>query len=77
MNKILATAGVFATVLLFDFSAATNVALAQQSEELEEVIVTGSRIRRNPLDQPVAIMDINYSDIEDTGLTNLGDALQQ
>lgn len=77
MNKILATAGVFATVLLLDFSAASNVAFAQQSEELEEVIVTGSRIRRNPLDQPVAIMDINYSDIEDTGLTNLGDALRQ
>jgi iron complex outermembrane receptor protein len=77
MNKILATAGLFATVLLLDFSAASNVAFAQQSDELEEVIVTGSRIRRSPLDQPVAIMDINYSDIEDTGLTNLGDALQQ
>jgi iron complex outermembrane receptor protein len=77
MNKVLATAGVLATALVWDFSAYSPVAFAQQSEELEEVIVTGSRIRRSPLDQPVAIMDINYSDIEDTGLTNLGDALRQ
>ncbi|MBT8098911.1 MAG: TonB-dependent receptor, partial [Gammaproteobacteria bacterium] len=50
--------------------------MAQEAEEVEEVIVTGSRIRRNPLDEPVAIMDISAQDIVSTGLTNLGDALQ-
>jgi len=44
---------------------------------MEEVVVTGSRIRRNPLNEPVAIMEIGASDIEETGLTNLADALQQ
>jgi len=54
-----------------------NMALAQQADEIEEVIVTGSRIRRNPLDEAVAIMDVTADDIQTTGLTNLGDALQQ
>jgi iron complex outermembrane receptor protein len=54
-----------------------NIAQAQQADELEEVIVTGSRIRRNPLNEPVAIMEIGAGDIERTGLTNLADALQQ
>jgi iron complex outermembrane receptor protein len=57
--------------------APADIALAQEADELEEVIVTGSRIRRNPLDEPVAIMEIGASDIESTGLTNLADALQQ
>lgn len=50
---------------------------AQEAEEIEEVVVTGSRIRRNPLDSPVAIMEIGAGDIENTGQTNLADALQQ
>jgi iron complex outermembrane receptor protein len=50
---------------------------AQEAEEIEEVVVTGSRIRRNPLDSPVAIMEIGAADIENTGQTNLADALQQ
>ncbi|MDZ7769668.1 MAG: TonB-dependent receptor [Woeseiaceae bacterium] len=54
-----------------------DIANAQQAEEMEEVVVTGSRIRRNPLDEPVAIMEISAADIKDTGMTNLGDALQQ
>jgi iron complex outermembrane receptor protein len=44
---------------------------------MEEVVVTGSRIRRNPLNDAVAIMEIGAGDIESTGLTNLADALQQ
>ena len=47
------------------------------AEAVEEIVVTGSRIRRNPLDEPVAIMEIGAADIENTGQTNLADALQQ
>jgi len=53
-----------------------NTANAQSDEAIEEVVVTGSRIRRNPLNEPTAIMEISNADIEQTGLTNLGDALQ-
>ena len=43
---------------------------------VEEVIVTGSRIRRDPLNEATPITQIDAGDIEQTGLTNLGDALQ-
>ena len=54
-----------------------KLTFAQDADEIEEVVVTGSRIRRNPLDEPVAIMDISAEAIERTGLTNLASALQQ
>ncbi len=58
--------------------AMTPLAMAQdqQVQEVEEVIITGSRIRRDPLSQPTAIMELSAESIEQTGLTNLGDALQ-
>ena len=78
MKRYLLSAGLVAAVLVLDFTVLpAQVAIAQDADELEEVIVTGSRIRRNPLDEPVAIMDISTQDLERTGLTNLGDALRQ
>ena len=72
------TAGAVSTALIVSLAAApANVSYAQEAEAVEEIVVTGSRIRRNPLDEPVAIMDIGISQIENTGLTNLGEALQQ
>ena len=43
---------------------------------IEEVVVTGSRILRDPVDEPTAILQIGAAELERTGLTNLGDALQ-
>ena len=72
------TAGAVTTALIVSLAAApANVSYAQEAEAVEEIVVTGSRIRRNPLDQPVAIMEISAGAIEQTGLTNLGDALRQ
>jgi iron complex outermembrane receptor protein len=76
MKTPIALAGASALVLGLAIAPA-DLARAQQAEEMEEVVVTGSRIRRNPLDEPVAIMEIGKGDIEQTGVTNLGDALQQ
>ena len=76
MKKTLtATASLVAMVGLGSVTA-PQLALAQNAEELEEVIVTGSRIRRDPLNEPTAIMEIGKQQIESSGLTNLGDALQ-
>jgi len=44
---------------------------------VEEIVVTGSRIRRNPLDEPAAVMELDEDYLEQTGLTNLGDMLQR
>ncbi|MEO1202718.1 MAG: TonB-dependent receptor plug domain-containing protein, partial [Pseudomonadota bacterium] len=53
-----------------------DAANAQEAAELEEVVVTGSRIRRDPLNEATAITELSFSQIEQTGLTNLGEALQ-
>ena len=76
MKTPIALAGASALVLGLAIAPA-DLARAQEAEEMEEVVVTGSRIRRNPLNEPVAIMEIGAGDIEQTGVTNLGDALQQ
>ena len=77
MKTPIVVAGVASALVLSLSLAPADVAQAQEADELEEVIVTGSRIRRNPLNEPVAIMEIGAGDIERTGLTNLADALQQ
>ena len=51
-------------------------AAAQGAAEIEEVVVTGSRILRDPGNEPTATMEIGAAELERTGLTNLGDALQ-
>ena len=76
MKTSIVLAGASALVLSLAVAPA-DLARAQEAEALEEVVVTGSRIRRNPLDEPVAIMEIGAAEIEQTGMTNLGDALQQ
>ena len=53
-----------------------EIVKAQGAEELEEVVVTGSRIRRDPLNEATAVMELSAGDIQESGLTNLGDALQ-
>ena len=50
---------------------------AEEAGVLEEIIITGSRIRKDPLNEPAPIMNISDSDLVDTGLTNLGAILQQ
>lgn len=54
----------------------TAVTYGQDAEVMEEVVVTGSRIRRNPLNEPTAIMEIGTEELKKTGVTNLGDMLQ-
>ena len=78
MKRYKAIAGAVSTALVMSLAITpAQIAVAQEAEALEEVVVTGSRIRRNPLDEPVAIMDISAEAIQKTGLTNLGSALQQ
>ena len=50
---------------------------AESENALEEVVITGSRIRKNPLNEPAPVMDISSLDLDRTGLTNLGAQLQQ
>ena len=73
------TKGLSIALVLSVFTVPGQVAKAQDAaadEALEEVVVTGSRIRRDPLNEATAIMDIGAEKLNQTGLTNLGDALQ-
>ncbi len=72
------TGSISATLGLLLFAAPVQTANGQEAEAdaIEEVVVTGSRIRRNPLNEATAIMQIDAAALENTGLTNLGDALQ-
>ncbi|MCZ6617648.1 MAG: TonB-dependent receptor [Gammaproteobacteria bacterium] len=55
----------------------SEIAYGQTAEPiLEEVVVTGSRIRQNPLNQPTALMNIGSDQLDRSGVTNLGDILQ-
>ena len=53
-----------------------TVQAQEADDQLEEVVVTGSRIRRDPLNDATAVSELSFDKIQQTGLTNLGDALQ-
>ena len=48
-----------------------------QSTQVQEVVVTGSRIAKPNLDQPTPISTLSPMQIEDAGTANLGDIIQQ
>ncbi len=54
-------------------AAAAPVAKADPKGQLEEVVVTGSRIARTNLNQPTPILVLNSEAVKLTGLTSLGD----
>jgi len=65
MNKFRGIAGAVSTALVFSLAVMpAELALAQDAEALEEVVVTGSRIRRNPLDEATAIMEIGVEKLD-------------
>ena len=50
---------------------------APTAADTSEVVVTGSRIRHNPFDQPSPITFIDQADIAKTGLSSIADVLQR
>jgi iron complex outermembrane receptor protein len=52
-------------------------ATAQQPGGGSEIVITGSRIRHNPLDQASPIVFIDQQDIQKTGLNSINDVLQR
>lgn len=59
-----------------ELTSGEEVSTSEEVDIVEEVVVTGSRIRRDPLNEPTAITELDTEDLVNTGLTNLGDALQ-
>jgi iron complex outermembrane receptor protein len=76
MKTPIALAGASALVLSLAIAPA-DLARAQQAEDMEEVVVTGSRIRQDPLSESGPVMRLSEEDILRSGQTSLGDYLQQ
>lgn len=80
-NPLVAAGYVYAAFALSLAAIAPQVAKAQQDataeEAVEEVVVTGSRIRRNPLDEGSPVLQISEQDLDRSGLTSIGDYLQR
>jgi len=57
--------------------ATAQAAPAQATTETGEIVVTGSRIRHNPLDQSAPITFVDHSDIDKTGLNSVSEVLQR
>ncbi|MFT5135424.1 MAG: iron complex outermembrane receptor protein [Arenicella sp.] len=71
---------IFTVVFGAIFASSMPVVQAQNETgvtTLEEVVVTGSRIRRNPLNEISPVMNIGSAQLDQAGLTNIGQALQQ
>lgn len=70
--QLLASCAAFATVF-------TTPATAQDAdmEEFEEVVVTGSRIRQNPLEAANPVQILSSEDIEQSGQVSVADFLQR
>lgn len=56
---------------------ATPTAPAATEAVQEDVVVTGSRIRRGPLDQPSPVVTVDDTAIAKTGLSSIADVLQR
>jgi iron complex outermembrane receptor protein len=72
----LAAAGIAATAL-----AAAMPAAAQDTPQADaadqEILVTGSRIRRDPVEEPAPLQTVTSEDIDKTGQVSVGEFLQR
>jgi iron complex outermembrane receptor protein len=57
-------------------AAFATTAVAQDSDD-DTIVVTGSRIRQNPLDRSQPLLDVDADDLTRSGLNNVGDFLQR
>lgn len=58
-------------------ATSTNTGPDLKDSQLDEIVVTGSRIARGALEQPTPITVINSATIEQSGFSNAGDILNQ
>src|SRR5688572_10728180 len=57
---------------------ASTVSLSQEQEAaLDEIVVTGSRIRQNPLEERLPVLSVSQDDYEASGATSIADFIQK
>src|SRR5688572_14097120 len=58
-------------------AALTSTASFSQEAALDEVVITGSRIRQNPLEQRLPVLSVSTEDYEASGATSIADYIQK
>jgi iron complex outermembrane receptor protein len=58
-------------------AALSTVAAAQEEAEEDEIVVTGSRIRQNPLAQGRPVLNLGEEDLDKSALNSVADFLQR
>lgn len=51
--------------------------LAQEAGQLDEVVITGSRIRQNPLEERLPVLSLDVEDYRASGATSIADFVQK
>ena len=68
------------SLFLLGLFSVTNLPAQDAGEEdelMEEIIITGSRIRQDPLDQRLPVLTLSQEDFRATGVTSLADFVQR
>ena len=73
----LATLGVTVISAVLALPSALAQQAGRQGESLEEVVITGSRIRQNPLEERLPVMSLGTEDYRASGATSLADFVQK
>ena len=58
------------------FFAMSAVGIAQPTDQLQEVVVTGSRIAGDPLNATQPVLSVTAEDLQARGITSIGDAVE-
>lgn len=69
-------ARLFDCCVIATLAASAMPAVAQDQDTVQTVVVTGSRIRQNPLNEAAPVITVSEEDIQKTGQTSIGDILQ-
>src|SRR4051812_35352968 len=72
-----AIAAMAAALAAMPAQAQTSPTDDEQAAQGEEIVVTGSRIRRSPLDQDKPVVTVDEAAIARTGLSSVADVLQR
>ena len=76
-HACLANAATLAIATVLMTSPAHAQSAAPAADSADEIIVTGSRIRRDPLDQASPVITVDSESIAKTGLSSIADVLQR
>jgi iron complex outermembrane receptor protein len=76
-NSPLAKAIRFAIGGVVGLTATLTAPIASAQDPLDEVVITGSRIRQNPLEQRLPVLSVGAEDYQASGATSLADFVQK